>query len=197
MARPKAGTNEIPTDVRILTAAEAAFGELGFERATLAEIATEAGIRRPSLLYHFKSKDELYAQVVNLLFDSLRTELGKSMVPGAFAQQIVSLAQAFVDFTESRPAFAPIVLREIIDGRGPAREILLHELAPVLGLVEKWIELQGSQDLPEGLKVRSAVLQFCTNVLLRNASGPLREALWGDIDDSMSLVRQLFLRRAD
>ena len=197
MARPKSGSHEIPTDVRILNAAESAFGELGFERATLADIAREAGIRRPSLLYHFKSKDELYGQVVNNLFDSLRTELSKSMAPGAFAQQIVSLAQAFVDFSRNRTAFAPIVIREIIDGRGPAREILLRELAPVLGLVEKWIELQGGQDLPEGLKVRSAVLQFCTNVLLRDGSGPLREALWGDTDDSMSLVRQLFLRRAD
>ena len=197
MARPKSGSHEIPTDVRILTAAERAFGELGFERATLAEIATEAGIRRPSLLYHFKSKDELYGQVVNLLFDALRSDLGQSMVPGAFSQQIVALAQAFVNFSKSRPAFAPIVIREIIDGRGPAREILLRELAPVLGLVEKWIELQGGQDLPEGLKVRSAVLQFCTNVLLRDGSGPLREALWGDTDDSMSLVRQVFLKRAD
>ena len=132
----ESGSHEIPTDVQILNAAESAFSELGFERATLADIAREAGIRPQWCSIISKSKDELYGQVVNNLFDSLRTELSKSMAPGAFSQQIVSLAQAFVDFSRNRSAFAPIVIREIIDGRGPAREILLRELAPVLGLVE-------------------------------------------------------------
>jgi AcrR family transcriptional regulator len=197
MARPKTGTHDIPTETRILIAAERSFGELGFERSTLADIAKEAGIRRPSLLYHFKTKDDLYEQVVHRVFDALRNALGQAMVAGAFSQQIVALAQSFIEFTEAQPAFAPIVLREIIDGRGPARDILLKELAPLLGLVEKWIQLQGSQELPENISVRSAVLQFCSNVLLRNASGPLQEPLWGATNDSMSLVRQLFLKQPD
>ena len=59
MPRPKHNANAIPTEERILAAAEQIFGEQGFERSRLEDIAAVAGIRRPSLLYHFKSKCKL------------------------------------------------------------------------------------------------------------------------------------------
>ena len=55
MARPKKGVHQVPTEERILQAAETEFGRKGFERTRLEDIAETAGIRRPSLLYHFKS----------------------------------------------------------------------------------------------------------------------------------------------
>lgn len=197
MARPRTGAFKVPTTERILVAAERTFGVLGFERATLADIAKDAGIRRPSLLYYFKTKNELYENVVHRVFDELRTSLKETMISGPFPMQIESLAMSFVNFAEHNQSFAPIVLREIIDGRGPARDILLDEMVPLLAIVENWIENQGRDDLPTDISIRSAVLQFCSNVLLRNASGPLRGPLWGKEENSIALVRQLFLKSAD
>jgi AcrR family transcriptional regulator len=194
MARPRLGAFKVPTTERILVAAERSFGHLGFERSTLADIAKDAGIRRPSLLYYFKTKNELYESVVHRVFDELRSVLKKTMISGPFSMQIESLAMSFVNFAEENESFAPIVLREIIDGRGPARDILLVELVPLLAIVESWIENQGRDDLPTDISIRSAVLQFCSNVLLRNASGPLRDPLWGKEESSIGLVRQLFLK---
>ena len=57
MARPRKDSVKIPTKTRILTAAEDQFGQYGYSSASLADIASRAGIRRASLLYHFASKD--------------------------------------------------------------------------------------------------------------------------------------------
>jgi AcrR family transcriptional regulator len=196
MARPRLGTHSVPTEQRILKAAESEFGINGYERARLEDIAKCASIRRPSLLYHFNSKEALYAKVVRGLFDSLRKVLVASMsgtVNASFSEQVEALVGGFLEFVESRPAFSPIVIREIVDGRGPAREILLKEIAPLLGTVETWVEQQGDGKLPPGVSVRAALLQIISDVLLREASGPLREPLWGESNSTMPLVRQLFL----
>lgn len=48
------------TRAALLDAAERVFQEHGVSRATLAEIATEAGVTRGALYWHFKDKADLY-----------------------------------------------------------------------------------------------------------------------------------------
>lgn len=49
---------------RILQSATECFAENGFDRTSLREIARKVGIREPSIYRHFKSKEELYQQVL-------------------------------------------------------------------------------------------------------------------------------------
>ena len=198
MARPRKGTHQIPTDERILSAAESAFGELGFEGAKLADIAAEASIRRPSLLYHFGTKDALYSAVVQRLVTDLKTSLLESFVPQDDLElRVMGLMRTFVEFAEGRQAFAPIVLRGIVDGRGPMREILGRELVPLLDLVESWLAAGTTSRTHPDLNVRSAVLHLCSNALLRAASGPLRESVWGTGTDASMELAQILFRGGD
>ena len=52
------------TAERILDAAEALFAERGYAGTTLRDVATEVGLRTPSLYNHFESKESLYAAVL-------------------------------------------------------------------------------------------------------------------------------------
>ena len=195
MARPKRGSNSIPTNERILRAAESEFGKYGFERTRLEDIAKIAGIRRPSLLYHFKSKDKLYSTIVHRAFDSLRLSLVARMRQGVFAEQVDNLVDALVDFVQEHPAFAPIVLREIIDGTGPAREILIHEMSPLLQVVETWLIQQGTDQIPSEISVRHAILQIASDTLLYGAAGDLQGPMWGNRITAKEMARRMLMKK--
>ncbi len=195
MGRPKADAHAVPTTERVLNAAERIFSENGYAGARLADIAAEADIRRPSLLYHFESKEVLYEAMVHRLFNRLMEALAGLLVPGAdFEQQIIEIALEFRKFAEENKAFGRIVVRDIVDHRDPVPELLASGVVPVLDAVCAYIDAQlADRGSERPLPVRSAVLQFCTDTLLQTSAGPLRHPLWGSEQHTEALIRRLFL----
>lgn len=198
MARPTAAATAAlpPTAERILDAAEAAFAAAGFAGARLEDIAAAVGIRRPSLLHHFATKDDLYAAVVGRAFASLGAALANAMSPraaGGFAAQVEALVSGYLAFLAGRPGFAALVLREVIDGRGPGRDLLEREVAPLLDAVERFVQ-RGRAGARLRVPVRAAILQVACAPLVRAASGPLGPRLWGPAPDpTPALARALLL----
>ena len=194
MARPRKDLNATPTVDRILIAAEKIFGEEGYDKARLSDIAQDAGIRRPSLLYHFKTKETLYAAVVHRQFDLLRARFGEVVkYPGGYDVRMLALMQSWLDFIDERPAFAPLVLRGMLDGHGPVRERLLEELVPLLDWVEAWLSTAGRDHIPDGVPVRAAILQLGSDALVRAAAGPLQVPLWGERARTVELAKKLLV----
>ena len=54
---------------RILTAAENIFARFGYRRASMSQIAEEAGLTRQALYHHYDSKEALFRAVVELLHE--------------------------------------------------------------------------------------------------------------------------------
>src|SRR5688572_14163745 len=116
MGRPRLSTVETATPDRVLAAAEEVFAAHGFARATLADIGGRAGISRPSLLYHFPTKEALYAEVVTRTFGRLAALLGQAMDGEApFPVRVERLVRAFSGFLEAEPDHARIVVRELLE----------------------------------------------------------------------------------
>ena len=61
-----------PTDTRdrVLQVAQALFAERGYRGTSLRDIAKRIGIKAPSLLHHFPSKQQLYLAVLDKMFQS-------------------------------------------------------------------------------------------------------------------------------
>jgi len=196
MGRPLASAHDVATPERVLVAAELAFAAVGYAAAKLADIATRAGIQRPSLLYHFGSKEALYAQTIERSFARLRDTLVASMTAhGDFVTRLERTVAHYVEFLDAEPQLARLVLRELLDGHGPGRQILLRQVVPLLDVLECFVREHGAGVVRPDVPVRAAVLQVGSDALLRAAAGPsLRRPLWGASDHSKTLARLLLLR---
>src|SRR5687767_687854 len=172
MGRPRTDPTVTATPDRILAAAEDEFAAAGFARARLADIAARAGISRPSLLYHFPTKEALYTEVVRRSFARLRDEFAAAMLaPVAFDWRVEGLVRALDGFLRREPRHARIVIRELLEDGGPGTEILELEIAPLLEVVIAFLVTEGQGRLRFGVDLRRAVLQIASEMFIRHASG--------------------------
>ena len=108
------------TRQQILDAAEQVFADLGFAEARMEDVAQVVGVRRPSLLYHFKNKQDLYDSVKAEIYEALRGAMARQRPAGDDPQaQLLGLLDSWLDFMASRPTAARIILRNTIEKRLP------------------------------------------------------------------------------
>ncbi len=95
----------LPRDERraiLLNAALEVFTAAGYHSAAMDEIADRANVSKPVLYQHFPSKLDLYLAVLDLLIDSLVSEVQKpfSSTPGN-AQRVYAIIDAYFTFIEN------------------------------------------------------------------------------------------------
>ncbi|AFY33089.1 TetR/AcrR family transcriptional regulator [Calothrix sp. PCC 7507] len=64
---------------RVLDEAEQLFRTRGYNTVTMRDIALEVGIRQASLYYHFKSKEQLFVEVTERMFERHRIGLQQAI----------------------------------------------------------------------------------------------------------------------
>jgi len=178
MGRPRLDPTQTPTRARLIEAAAKVFARDGFAGAALAEIAGQVGIRRPSLLYHFATKEELYAAVIHDVFGRLDAALQQAFaLEGGFALRLEAVTRGYLRFLKEEPTFGPLLLRELLDDEGPGQDLIRRELLPLLDTVEAFVN--AAPGLRPEAPVRESLLAIAASGLLRSISGGLRESLWG------------------
>jgi len=82
-SRRAAGTSERgeATRDRLLDAAEEVFAEMGFFRASIAEITRRAGVAQGTFYLYFKAKEEIFRELVRQLSHDLRRALQEVTAP--------------------------------------------------------------------------------------------------------------------
>jgi len=102
----------------ILAAAEDSFARLGFERASLQEIAEAASVARSTPAYFFGSKKALYDAVLARATARAQDAMARAYANGDGVESpedaVASYASAFIDFLGSDSRFLRLVQREAL-----------------------------------------------------------------------------------
>src|SRR6478752_6567654 len=122
----------MPSQARILEAARGEFALHGYS-ARLQDIAERAGLTHPTLLYHFKSKERLYAAVIEqaMLDWADMTSAAVSAAPVGF-DRVAALVVAGMEFFATHADFVVIWRREAIEGGGRLEDAMAEHMRPFL-----------------------------------------------------------------
>jgi TetR/AcrR family transcriptional regulator len=121
-----------PTDTRtvILDAAEELFASRGYSATTVKQIGKVAGVNSALLYYYFADKDTLYREVLGRLMTGLMTEGGKALDSATAPEDAIrALLHAQGKALSSRPTFARLIARELVDHEGSHATQLIAQLA--------------------------------------------------------------------
>jgi AcrR family transcriptional regulator len=124
-------------DVReqILTSATRLFARRGYDGTSLSAIADEVGIRKPSLLYHFPSKEALREGVLDHVIQHWSEALPRLLSTVSSGRgRFEGLTRELLRFFDEDPDRATLVLRELMDRPDDMRARLSSGVRP-------WVEL--------------------------------------------------------
>jgi TetR/AcrR family transcriptional regulator len=170
-----------PNDVRsrILNAATRLFAERGFGSTAIQAVADRVGVTKPTLIYHFGSKDDLRKAVLDGLFTHWRNELPLLMTAAASGgPRIEALLRALFQFFLDDRLRAQLVMREMIDAPDEMRTALRAQMQPLMSLITQAIrDGQAAGTLRRDVDPEAWVLVVVTAAIGVLAAGDRTNAL--------------------
>lgn len=128
---------------RILDAGLEIFSAHGFKGATLDQIAEQAAMSKPNLLYYFKSKDDIYRAVLQHTLDVWLEPLTELNPKGDPIQEIDAYIRRKIELSRTAPKASRLFANEILQGAPKIGAILGGPLKALVdekaGLIRHWM----------------------------------------------------------
>ncbi len=120
---------------RVLSVALGLFAEHGYRGTSLRDIARRIGIKAPSLLHHFPSKEQLYIAVLDRIFEGME-ESAQNVLSGRGGYQECCRTAIIgaIDHIASRPDSMRIIWHEMTEESGVGRQLLKRRVPPLFAM---------------------------------------------------------------
>ncbi len=164
---------------RILEHATRLFARQGFNGTSVQAVAEAVGIRKPSLLYHFKSKDALRQGVLDQLLIHWKEEIPKVLAAASTGKdRFANGMGAIISFFVADHNRARIVVREMLDSPDAVRELLGEHFQPWTSMIADYIRTgQEAGSIREDVDPESWIVQVVTMSIGTIAVGDVTAAL--------------------
>ncbi len=189
MPKKKARKNKNSSNIRerILEEAIRLFGENGFEGTSIQTIADAVGIRKPSLLYHFSSKDVLRQEVIRDLVAVWTDELPKLLTKDESGyDRFSSTITSFVEFFLKDRNRARLIIREMLDRPDEISVFASEHFGPWTKMMVDYIEMgKESGSIKEDVNPEKYITQVVMMVIGTVAVGGVAANILGTNNESM------------
>ncbi len=129
--------------MRILEAALETFSAHGFRGATLDQIAVDAGMSKPNVLYYFPSKEDMHRALLDQLMDNWLSPLRDMDSDGDPLSEILKYVQRKLDMSREQPRESRLFANEILQGAPRVEDMLKGPLKTLVdekaGVIRAWI----------------------------------------------------------
>lgn len=179
-ARSRRGTEEDTRD-KLLLAARCQFAERGFHGASISMIAGEVGLTKQALLYHFRRKEDLYAEVLRGIAERMLEAMHANHDPTSTSeQQFEDTVMGIYTSSSANPLDAKVLMREVLDDQrrhAPPQQWFhrtwIDEIVTRLRAVEGQGSLSRAQSVARVYQIVSAIQFFI-------ASRPVLARFYGE-----------------
>lgn len=128
----------------ILDAALEVFSRQGFRGATLDQIATEAGLSKPNLLYYFPSKEAIHVTLLTGLMATWLDPLREMDPEGDPVEELLGYMRRKLEMSRDFPRESRLFANEIIQGAPRMIGALEGELRDLVeeksAVIQRWID---------------------------------------------------------
>jgi len=127
----------------ILEAALEVFSTHGFRGTTVDQIATEAGLSKPNLLYYFPSKEAIFNELMSGLLDTWLDPLRSLDPNGDPLQEILSYVERKLQMSRDFPRESRLYANEIVQGAPRMLGTISNDLKSLVeeksALLDSWM----------------------------------------------------------
>jgi AcrR family transcriptional regulator len=171
---------------KILEVAEALFARRGFAGVGLREVAADVGLGKSSLFHHFRSKVQLYYEVLERVLGRIRARLDAAVVRSDDPwERLEAWADALVDALAEHPTSARLLLRGLFEDlnfgdepapeAGPSEALVAGVLQQIDGLLRDGV----ARGAFRPVSVPDTVQTLVGATVYHFASGELGESVLG------------------
>jgi TetR/AcrR family transcriptional regulator len=171
---------------KILEVAEALFAQRGFNGVGLREVADAAGLGKSSLFHHFRSKAQLYFEVLRQVLRRIDGRLAPVLAaPGSPSEKLDRWLDALVDALAEHGATARLLLRGLFEQDDfpseplPEAQACERVLADTLQGIQTLLREGVEQGVFRRVSVAHTVQTLIGATVYHFASGELGESLLG------------------
>jgi len=126
----------------ILDAALEVFSAHGFRGSTLDQIAAEAGLSKPNILYYFNGKEDIHVALLNQLMETWLDPLEQMDAQGEPLDEILAYVRRKLDMAQAYPRESRLFANEILQGAPRMGPHLQARLKPLVdekaALIQGW-----------------------------------------------------------
>jgi AcrR family transcriptional regulator len=167
------------------------FAAQGYAHTSLSEIARDAGITAPSLLYHYASKEELFNAVLRDMWAELRERIAPILAQDLNAETMLTQALLTVTgYQHDEESLSTQLHAALLSGAGVGAEAVQDTLLPLLDDVEAAIREAAGSPPAAVAPIREVLLYI---VLAHTAQHQLGRLAPGELEQLEAREPQLVI----